>query len=178
MDEAVTTFPGAMVIDGQACFGTLAVTQELIPYRSEIATKPDLKWSLIDDNKHFHAYAEDGKTPTLDAIVEHIGCDGSCGDEVCEGYDITRYVCHLCQQSVEPGRVPDREGVILGRYSWSIEVDVMLALGAAVSVVVIDADGVTCFGFAQVTNVSGGSDGVRSTLVGASSLGKTSAKYS
>jgi hypothetical protein len=76
--------------------------------RSETAVKPDPAWEHTDSNGHFHAFAQDGKTPTLVAYLVHIDCDGSCGG-MCEGegYDENHWKCAACGEEVEPRFVPD-----------------------------------------------------------------------
>lgn len=82
---------------------------------SETATKPDPAWEHTDSNGHFHAFAEDGKTPTLERYSVHVDCDGSCGG-VCEGegYDETHWKCAICGEEVEPRFIPDEEARTTG----------------------------------------------------------------
>ena len=76
---------------------------------------PDPAWEHTDSNGHFHAFAADGKTPTLETYSVHIGCDGSCGG-VCEGegYDENRWKCAVCGEEVEPRFVPDWDARTIG----------------------------------------------------------------
>ena len=82
---------------------------------SETATKPDPAWEHTDSNGHFHAWAQDGKTPTLERYSVHVECDGSCGG-ICEGegYDETHWKCAICGEEVEPRFVPDVEARTTG----------------------------------------------------------------
>ena len=92
--------------------------------RSETAVKPDPAWEHADSNSHFHAFAEDGKTPTLATYSVHIDCDGSCGG-VCggEGYDDLRWKCAICGEAVEPRFIPDEDawttGVPVETFRWA-----------------------------------------------------------
>ena len=82
---------------------------------SEDATKPDPAWEHTDSHGHFHAWAQDDKTPTLERYSVHVDCDGSCGG-VCEGegYDETHWKCAICGDEVEPRFVPDEEARTAG----------------------------------------------------------------
>ena len=83
--------------------------------RSETATRPDPAWEHTDSHGHFHAFAADGKTPTLKTYLVHVACDGSCGG-VCEGegYDETHWKCVICGEEVEPRFIPDAEARTVG----------------------------------------------------------------
>jgi hypothetical protein len=90
--------------------------EEAVDYvRSETAVKPDSAWEHTDSNGHFHAFAEDGKTPTLTEYLVHVECDGSCGG-ICEdeGYTDTHWKCAICGEEVEPAFIPDDDARMTG----------------------------------------------------------------
>ncbi len=110
MDSNTTELQAAVTInDGPAMPGVLIIEQRFEVVFSDRATKPDPTWEHTDGAGHFHAYDRDGKLPTLTPRSRHVDCDGSCGG-VCggEGYDVTDYLCSVCDELVEPGRVDDR----------------------------------------------------------------------
>lgn len=122
--ESTSTVAGTVVINGGVAMdAVMTVRQEMIEYRSQVATKHDPRWEFTDAAGHFHAYDEKGERPTLDARTEHVPCDGSCSG-VCEGegYDVTHWHCALCREEIEPGRVPDEYGIIPGRHSYDLTV--------------------------------------------------------
>lgn len=103
-------------INGSEFYRAEVRFDEAVEYiRSETAVKPDPAWEHTDSNGHFHAFAEDGKTPTLTEYSVHVECDGSCGG-VCggEGYDQTHWKCAVCGEEAEPRFIPDWEARTTG----------------------------------------------------------------
>lgn len=128
--ESTSTVEGTVIINGgEPVRAVMVRRQEMIEYRSNIATKADPGWEFTDAAGHFHAYDEKGKPPTLDTRVEQIECDGSCGDSGCEGYTHTHYHCALCAEEIEPGRVPDHYGFTPGRWSFDLTVHAQVPSG-------------------------------------------------
>jgi hypothetical protein len=109
--------------DGEPIAGRLEIETEVITYESITTTKPDMGWTMVDHLGHFHAYATDGELPTLIGRTRHVDCPGGCGldDEECEGYDVTDWFCRICDQPVEPKRLPDPGPHSMpGRSMWSV----------------------------------------------------------
>lgn len=136
---------------------TLECRRETVYVRMDRAVKPDLSWTFTDTAGHFHAYTADGHLPTVKAKQVHVACDG-CGDETCEGYDVTEYHCLACDQIVQPVTAPDYDAMngvaVPGRRSWGLTVhDVVPTNNGRVSVVVRSPAGDTWFGFAFCTGV-------------------------
>lgn len=137
--------------------GYLTIEQEYETVWSATGTKPDPGWTLIDDAGHFHTYATGGDLPTLRSEQRHLDCDGSC-DGLCddEGYTVSEWRCRICEQSIEPGRLPGTEvRTIPTLSSWSVELSMdRPAATGTVSVRVQDAVGEVRFGVAVIVNVS------------------------
>lgn len=119
---------------------------------------PDRRWEHVDSNGHYHAHGDqdDDPYPTLDRRSEHVDCDGSCGG-VCdgEGYNVDRYYCRICRESIEPGTVPGPHTFTIPlAKTWSMRVDGGTGYGSGdlVSVRVTSAREVL-FGVACVTDV-------------------------
>ncbi len=162
--------------DGEPVAGELKVERDVEVVYSERATKPDPAWEYTDPFGHWHAYADDGSLPTLDAKQEHVDCDGTCGG-VCggEGYDVTRYYCRICSAPVDPARVPDHgPHNILGMWRWTLVVYTLIPAGTEVSVR-IAAEDRTAFGVGvageSTVKVRRGETNARTTIVGVSPLG-------
>ncbi|HEY2088626.1 MAG TPA: hypothetical protein VGH54_21725 [Mycobacterium sp.] len=110
------TVAGHASINGSEFHPTEIRFEESVEYaRSETAVKPDPAWEYTDSNGHFHAFAEDGKTPTLTEYLVHVDCDGSCGG-ICEGegYDEPHWKCAICGEEVEPAFIPDDDARTTG----------------------------------------------------------------
>jgi len=162
--------------DGEPVRGELMVSREVETIYSELATKPDSAWEYTDPLGHWHAYADDGSLPTLDAKREQVDCDGTCGG-VCEGegYEITRYYCRICSAPVDPARVPDhRPHHILTGWNWTVVVYTFIPAGQEMSVRIIGEDrtafGVGVSGEATIAARRGETD-ARTTIHGISALG-------
>jgi hypothetical protein len=119
-----------------------------------------MSWTVIDDQGHFHAYATDGELPTLTAISRHVDCDLSHADDDlyegrdCEGYDIVEYFCAICDQQIEPERVPDTgQKSIPGRMMWEVSIHPEQEIKGKVIVRVATGDK-TLFGVAHAHTVS------------------------
>ena len=142
---------------------------------------PDMVWEYVDCAGHWHAYDKDGKHPTLDARSEHVECNGGCGDDVCEGYDIPVYHCSICGEEIEPAVVVESPGpveYVTGRMTWTVQVRQFVS-EPRVSVRVL-FDGKVFFGVAERVQSSGETVGGEAfgsaTLVGAGPLGERQAK--
>lgn len=169
----------ASINSGPSVLAELTIEREQIEVRSMTATKPDMRWTYIDQRGHFHAYANDGELPTLITRIEQVPCPGGCDDPGCEGYTITHYHCTICDEEIEPKRLPDTDAKFIpGPTSWTVEVEqdvteervsIRLSTGAA-------NDPVEVFGIAArgAMRAEGGSSGVRvwTTLHGMSPLGQ------
>lgn len=108
---------GRASIGGSEFYPAEVQFDETMQYiRSETATMPDPAWEHTDSNGHFHAFAEDGKTPTLTKYSVHVDCDGSSCGGVCEdeGYDVPRWKCAICGEEVEPAFIPDWDARQIG----------------------------------------------------------------
>lgn len=110
--------------NGEPVPGRFETETEVIEYQSVTATKPDPNWTHTDAAGHWHAYATDGELPTLLARIRHVECAGGCDDEPCEGYDVTDWYCRICNEEVQPGRLPDTEPKSMpGRSHWWAEIE-------------------------------------------------------
>lgn len=165
------------VNNGQPMRGRLNIEHQIIDVTSSTATKPAMSWTVIDDQGHFHAYDNQGELPTLTARSRHIECDGACGG-VCggEGYDIIEYFCAICDQQIEPERVPDTgQKSIPGRMSWEVQIQPEQEITGKVTVRIANGDK-TLFGVADARTDawSSGPDGVALTtrLTGIGPLGE------
>lgn len=179
----VNTTGGVTINDGPVLAGRLEVTQQIIDVSTAMATKPDLGWELIDANGHFHAYASDGKLPTMITKSRHVDCDLShedddpWGEDDCEGYDVTEHFCRVCDELVDPKRLPTSgQRSMPGLKSWVITVVGDRQIEGPVSVR-FAIDGKVYFGVAQALtdSMEGGSDGrvrVTTRLHGNSPLGE------
>src|SRR5215207_2373464 len=89
---SITATDTFSVNGGPPIVGELRISQPVELVRSMYATKPDPRWAHYDTRRHFHAFGEDGKLPTLTATSIPMPCEGSCGG-ICggEGYHVTRY---------------------------------------------------------------------------------------
>ncbi len=155
------------MVNGRGPFRTTYEVMQDVQYvRSEMAVEPDRTWQHTDPAGHFHAFDHESKLPTLNAIPEHVDCDGSCGG-VCEGegYTITRHECLVCRAPVEPAWVPDMEArttgtPVLGLKDWNARVDgaaiemIDHLVGERVSVVITEEDGRTLFGFGIIVKTA------------------------
>ncbi len=163
--------------NGPPLVGKLDVHQD---YRYEHTNlpRPNPAWEFTDANGHYHAHAEDDaeRYPTLDAVIEQVPCDGSCGG-TCEGegYSITRYRCLICREEIQPGVLtgPHRF-TVPGLKSWSVEVNAAVP-DERVSVRVV-VDGVVMFGVAGYGSITRDVDGeFRTVLQGIGPLGRRKA---
>ena len=171
------------VDNGPLVPGELAIDVEQIDVTMSIKTEPDMAWEHIDRHGHFHAYAEDGTLPTLEArtrVVEPALEDPDDDfdiDDYDEDYDQTYYVCAICDEEIEPKVIVTRpvgREFVPGLMSWTVEVGVPLRLGDRVSVVVTSG-GSTCFGVGMVDEISSGGSGPGAVIVGESPLGRRKA---
>lgn len=163
--------------NGAPAPGRLDIRTEAIEIRSLASTKPDLGWTHIDAAGHFHAYARDGKLPTLARSLRRVACNGECGDSGCEGYETVEYECLICNAEVIPERIADESTKsIPGPVSWEVLVEQYVEGGQQVSVRVVTANG-TYFGVATPVSfeVEHGQP-VVTKLVGVSALGQAGAR--
>lgn len=145
---------GVMVTvnNGEPIPGYLIIDQGYETVWSATATKPDPDWTFIDDAGHFHAYAADGKLPTLRGEQRHVSCDGSCGG-LCddEGYSETEWHCLICGVPVIPRRVPDSQSRRIPTLTtWTVELRTERPIECGpVTVRIQDARGDVRFGVAS-----------------------------
>src|SRR5690606_1536822 len=105
----VTTATAEVTINGDGPYPCeVEITQQVEMGTSVSAARAGARWSHTDSSGHFHACAEGGKLPTLRREDVEVPCDGSCGFEGgCDGYTVPEYHCVICDEIVEPQRVPD-----------------------------------------------------------------------
>ena len=80
----------------------LEVEHEVVEIR--FATTPmevDPDWRYVDEAGHLHAYV-DGKTPTLEWVVDRTWWCEDCGENHEDGH----LACKVCREEIEPGRKP------------------------------------------------------------------------
>lgn len=152
--EATATI---IINDGDTYRGEYVIEQDVEIVRSDIATKPDPKWTFTDDQGHFHAFTAEGGLPTLRDEIVDVPCDGSCGG-VCdgEGYTIIKHACRICGQEIEPGRIPDPYSEIPGRKSAAVTVRSSVPLdhrGEEVTVRATGPDGREMIGVGIITTI-------------------------
>jgi hypothetical protein len=159
--------------------GELNVETERIDITSGLTTyKPDPQWTHVDKAGHFHAIAEGGKFPTLEAYTKTSPCPGGCGDPGCEGTTEVRYRCRICRKRVKPGRVLDQAGgerrTMPGLTTWTVRIDHREALGddaADVSIRAVAGER-TLFGVARRHMTARNSDGYTYEFHGVTELGR------
>jgi len=130
-------------------------------------TKPDPAWEFVDAAGHFHAWDDMGKLPTLmskEITVqpesdEDVEDDGDADEDEWEdenpAWSYTVQACMICGEQVTPGRIPDsKPDRVLGRMSWSVEVEHRLPVGERV-VVRVHSGTRTAFGVGIVTSARG-----------------------
>lgn len=91
----------------------LEVNQELIEVTSMDSKKPDPHWFTIDNQGHFHTFADDDSLPTLEMHTEETPSwytlDRLC--TYCDSFHanspVSYYRCRLCQDVVAPNYVAD-----------------------------------------------------------------------
>jgi hypothetical protein len=168
------------VNNGQPMHGRLNIEHQIIDVTSSTATKPAMSWTVIDDQGHFHAYDNQGELPTLVEHIRHVDCDEWHDflreDTECEGYSIAEYFCAICDQQIEPERVPDTgQKSIPGRMSWEVQIQPEQEITGKVTVRIANGDK-TLFGVADARTDawSSGPDGVALTtrLTGIGPLGE------
>lgn len=165
--------------------GELVIERDVQFVESMTATKPDLSWEHTDQQGHYHAYGirQDAELPTLDTRTEHVDCDSvhvagfaydEDDDEPCEGYDVTKYVCRICHEEVEPRRIPDSGTVAIpGMWSWTVTLRAAVQAREVVSLRMRTAAG-EFFGVAESAGVVSMSamGEVTAKLFGAGPLGQ------
>lgn len=106
--------------------------------RQMSSVEPDVTWEHVDSSGHFHAYAAEGKTPTLRQVSEEVWCP-----DCHENHTEYAMQCILCDEAVKPGTVdrgPKTEW-IAGPTTWTMRaLDVPGRYGDTVSVRFIDED--------------------------------------
>lgn len=168
--------------NGQPMPGMLNVEYQIIDVTSANATKPAMSWTLIDDQGHFHAYDDKGELPTLATRSRHVECDLSHDDDDlylgddCEGYDVVEYFCAICDQEIQPERVPDTgQKSIPGRMMWSVRIQPQEEIKGKVTVRVMTGDK-TLFGVAYARTLGMEHDAfglhINTQLDGAGPLGE------
>lgn len=178
---APTLTPGSLtgtatINSGEPVTAQLKITQERIDI-STLGSKPDPKWTFIDVAGHFHARSEDGELPTLIGRREHVGCDGSCDLDDCEGYDVTHWHCRICDEEIQPGVIPGPHyGTMPGRIDWEVAVQTVINGHGEVSVVYrserVEYFGVAIPGDVRIETGFDGSARGRTVLHGVSPLGR------
>lgn len=105
--QGVETFSGRAIVDDGpvAAVARIAVEVEDRVEESRLP-RPDLSWSALDKEGHWHAYAGDGSLPTLREERKHKGC-GLKGDHTddCGVYTVIRYRCRICDRKVRPSEL-------------------------------------------------------------------------
>lgn len=123
----------AQINDGPEVWAELIIETET-HVETTAAGKPDLAWTFVDSNGHYHAYSQtnlsndagEGKPyPTLLSRVEHIDCDGHhlapIMDDPCEGYDVVRYHCRICDEEIKPDMIPGPHSfTVAGLTTWQV----------------------------------------------------------
>lgn len=153
----------AIINDGTPWPCEVTIDQEWINVSSDRAVKPDAKWTHIDGNDHFHAFATKGELPTLKRETVEVPCDGSCGGECNgEGYTVPRYTCLICGEEIEPRYVPDMDArspgaTIPGRKSATVVVHSDRPLGNIGDEVTvrIRTEDEELIGVARIGNING-----------------------
>lgn len=141
--------------DQPATEGTLTVERDVVLIYGD-HLRPDQGWTFVDAASHFHAYDQEGKTPTLVGRLRHIPCDGTCGG-VCggEGYAVTDKHCRICDEVIRPATVQDSTPIpVTGPSRWSVRVvhgrGAPYPVGHRVTVRLMDAASeVQAFGIAE-----------------------------
>lgn len=117
-------------------------------------SEPDVEWSHVDENGHFHAFdIHTNELPTLNARRVEVSCDGGCGDTECDGYKTTQYSCHICGEQVEPNWITATRTVTVTEEHWweaTVRGPVMMP-GGKVSVRIQTEGRPEAFGIAYVT---------------------------
>lgn len=155
--------------------GELMIIREMIDVSVAVAVKPDMEWSHVDSEGHWHAFADDGTLPTL------MRAPGAA--EWAEPSEA--WSCIICVDEVEPSYVSAPalgQEWIPGPRTWRVTVsEVPMSrvprIGDHHTIRVVTT-GQTLFGVAvvldsQVTNQVGTSEMVvRATFGGMSALGR------
>lgn len=116
----------------------LRVEREMINVSTLTASRPDMSWTFVDAQGHFHAYDHEGNLPTIVYRREQIepeaeettdepqGNDEDTWDEYDdddEGYTVTHIECGLCGEEIEPKRLADNpHKVIPGRTEFTLTI--------------------------------------------------------
>lgn len=109
----------------------LVLEQELIEFASMDSKAPDSDWTTIDNQGHFHTFADDDSLPTLEMHIEEepewhrlVNCNQSC-DAIHSSFPVSYYRCRLCKDAVAPHFMSSwtKNEAIPGRKSASITVE-------------------------------------------------------
>jgi hypothetical protein len=152
-----------------------------------MGSKADEKWSFTDAAGHFHAYDQSSERdhyPTLLMRVEQVPCVHDDHDDDCDGANTTHWHCRICDEEVEPGRIPGpHSSVIAGLRSWEAKVGLPVAeawamRGERVSLRMVVGENRELFGLAMVDVGTVSSDDVivYVDLVGIGPLGSRKVK--
>ena len=157
------------VIDGQPTpISDWHIDQEWVDVSSLSDVQPDPKWSSTAAAGHFHAYADNGDTPTLRTVAEEHWCAD------CHENEMTYTLrCVLCDEEITPGTVnrgPTSKsipGLRTASLTLRYRPDVRrpLAYGSAVSVH-LSSDGQEFFGTMHVVGNTFSQDEITQTLTG------------
>jgi hypothetical protein len=129
---------------------TFSVHHERIDVSSLTASKPDMSWTFVDSQGHFHAYDHEGKLPTITRREEFVpytfhGDEDQDEDEP-DGYSEIHIECGICGEKVEPKRLPDDpHKTIPGRTEYKVTVTGELPEGRCS--VLVNTPGRLWFGF-------------------------------
>jgi hypothetical protein len=169
----------SLLINNQPALGELVIERDVQYVSSLSCMRPDKSWTHVDRSGHFHAFDENEKLPTLAVRTVHVGCDGDCGYDNCEGYTDTEHLCQICGVVVKPKYV-DRGAertALPGLATWRVDAQLTSRLGAQlmdekVSVRLI-GDAGEFFGVALVASVWPTAQGdAKARLVGVGPLGR------
>lgn len=144
----------------------LRVDTEPIDISTMSDVQPELSWSFTDAAGHFHAYDQEGKTPTLRTEYEEYWCD-DCHEEHTNSW----LVCIICSEAIEPKTVdrgPTRKW-IPGRTEHTLTVrhsGIPLPVGRQVSVHLTEGDSRELFGIMWPGSATFSPDGAEETLSG------------
>jgi len=175
MPPKVSSGPGTALINGipYRCNGVDAGVDE--DWVDGQASEPDIHWSHVDSNGHSHAFdSYSGELPTLIKTNYHVVCGNDCSVHGCEGYDETRFFCHICNERVQPQwNTITRSVKVSELHWWKTTVSGPLIMpGTKVSVRIQSGEWPEKFGIATVTGADfSEGDDAQLTLEGIGRLG-------
>ena len=110
----------ACSIDGKPVQAVdLTVETESIDVSTMSDFRPDPTWEHVDAAGHFHAYAADGKTPTLQETSEEYWCE-----DCHEHHTSYKTACVICGEEIRPATIDTGafSKSIPGRTTWTLKV--------------------------------------------------------